>query len=225
LRAAREKVAIQSLDVNEKFQNLKTVLGNSGSNLQTLQGPLLDVLQPLVKAVIGVTAWAKRAEVIEDLRQEESDILWWLFGERSRDLDVSFGELKVPAGCLIGAKEIADLTRVLPGSFGVEAYLYKMLRLAHPKLDTSVTLSDTVFACPQEWLKQLVTLQGLDGVADLCPVHLAAQKSVEASGKKTAWHVPFQTASGLKAAMKLTPIDLALQAYRERLFISALNQI
>ena len=62
-------------------------------------------------------------------------------------------------------------------------------------MDDTISLSDAVFACPPEWQKQFITLQGLDAVAGLCPVHLAVQKSVEAGGKKTAWHVPFQTAS------------------------------
>jgi hypothetical protein len=224
LRAAKKKIAIPSLDVNDNLENLKTVLGNAGVNLQTVREPLLDVLEPLLKAVDGIITWVKRARRIEDLRQEESDILWWLFGERSRDLDVSFGELKIPAGCLIGAKEIADLTRVLPGPLGVEAYLHKMLGLAHRELDNTVSLSDAVFACPPEWQKEFAGLQGLEAVADLCPVHLAVQKSIESgSEKKTAWHMAFQTACGLKAVMKMKPIELSVQAYRERLFVRVLH--
>lgn len=224
LRAAKKKVVISSPDLSEEYQTLKTTLG-TGGNLEALQGPLLDVLLPLTHAVIAVTTWARRAGIAEDLRQEESDILWWLFGERSRDLEVPFSELKNPSGCIIGAKEIADLTRILPGPFGVEAYLHKMLSLAHTKLDGTVTLSDAVVACPLEWQRQFVALAGLGSVVDLCPVHLAVQKSVEGGGKKTVWPVQFYTVSGLKANMKLRPVDLSLQAYHERLFVVALRQL
>lgn len=224
LRAAKNQPPLPpAFDLGEEFQNLKTTLSGVGGNFQTLHGPLLDVLQPMLKAMTGISNWVRRAAQMEELRQEESDILWWLFGERSRDLDVPFSELKVPSGCIIGAKELADLTRMLPGPFGVEAYLHKMLGLAHPDLEGTVTLSDAIAACPLAWQGQFIAHAGIDAVADLCPVHLAAQKSVEAGGKKTVWPGPFQTVSGLKATIKMKPVDLALQVYRERLFVVALN--
>jgi hypothetical protein len=219
LRAAKKKTALPASDLSDKVANLKTTIANAGANTQAIQGPLMDVLQPLIKGVASVAAWAREVERMEELHREESDILWWLFGEYSRDLNVPFSELKAPSGCLIGAKEIADLTRVLPGPFGTEAYLHKMLSLAHPELTSTVLLSDAVLGCSVEWQKQFAALAGLDYAADLCPAHLAAQKSVEAGGKKTAWHAPFQTASGLKATMKMKPLDMALQAYRERLLM------
>lgn len=225
LRSARKKSVVAALDVNDKVQNLKTVLSNGGGNFQSLQGPLMDVIQPLTKAVNAIAAWARHAGTVENLRQEESDILWWLFGERSRDLEVPFAEMKAPSGCLVGAKEVADLTRVLPGPFGVEAYLHKMLALAHPDLDGTVSLSDAVMASPLEWLGRFGAHKGADSVVDLCPVHLAAQKCVEGGGRKTMWPGPFQTVSGLKATIKLKPLDLAMQAYRERLFVDALDRL
>jgi hypothetical protein len=225
LRVSRQQVVLPSLDVDETLKQLETVLNDPAVSLQTLKEPLFEALEALSKTVLSVAKWAKRAGLIEDLRQEESDILWWLFGEHSRDLDLAFAELKSPAGCLVGAKEIADLTRVPPGPIGVEAYLRKMLKLAHPDLTGEVALSDAVQACPSEWEKQFAAMQGLESVADLCPIHLAAQKSVEAGGKTSVWHVAFKTVSGLNAAVKLKPIDLALQAYRERLFVCALSEL
>ena len=211
------------MDLNEKVQNLKTTLQGGGNNFHALHGPLLDVLQPLLNAVSCVTDWARRVGQIEDLRQEETDVLWWLFGETSRDLAVPFRELKPPSACIIGAKELADLTRVLPGPYGTEAFMHKMLSLAHLDLEASVSLSDATLACPEEWQNQFIAVQRLDLVIDLCPVHLAAQKCVESGGKKTAWHAPFQTCSGLKGTRKFYPGALALQAYRERLFVRLMN--
>lgn len=92
LRAAKKQAPLPVLDLGDKFQNLKGTLGSGGANFQTLQGPLIDVLQPLLKAVTGVTNWARRAAQAEELRHEESDILWWLFGESSRDLGVRFND-------------------------------------------------------------------------------------------------------------------------------------
>jgi hypothetical protein len=225
LRASRKKLPLPSLDVNEKLQDLTTTLSAGGANFQSLHGPLTGVLQPLVQAVSAITNWATRVSRIEELRQEESDVLWWLFGESSRDLGVPFGNLKKPSACIIGAKEFADLTGMLPGPYGVEAYLHKMLTLADLDPNNAVSLSDAAFACPGEWQKQFVMLQLLETVIDLCPVHLAIQKCTEAGGKKTAWHVPFQTASGLKAGLKAKPIGLALQTYRERLLVRTLNHL
>lgn len=225
LRTAQKKAVIPLVDLSEKVQNLKTTLQGGGSNFQALQGPLLDILQPLLKAVSGVTTWVMRADLIQDLRQEETDVLWWLFGETSRDLEVPFRDLKSPSACIIGAKELADLTRVLPGPYGAEAFLHKMIGLAHPSLGESVSLSDATLACPEEWQNQFIAVQRLDSVIDLCPVHLAVKKCVESRGKRTAWHSLFQTASGLKATQKFHPVALALQAYRERLFVRVMDNL
>lgn len=206
----------------EEFQSLKELLNTGGANFQALNGPLPEVIQPLLQSVTLLTKWANQFSHTDDLRREESDVLWWLFGETSRDLGSKFSELPSPSATIVGAKELSDITRILPGPFGAEAFLHKMLELAHPKLTDSVSLAEATVACPEESLKGFVCSAGVE---TLCPVHLAAQKWLEAGGKKTAWHAPFQTASGLKPSTKFRPVALAMQTYRERLLNRAISSL
>jgi hypothetical protein len=82
-------------------------------------------------------------------------------------------ELKSPAGCLVVAKELADVTGALPGPYAIEAFLDRGIGLAHPDLKTPVAISDAVTACLPEWRTEALLAHGLDDVLDLCPAHVA----------------------------------------------------
>jgi hypothetical protein len=53
---------------------------------------------------------------------------------------------------------------------------------------------------------------------------MAARKWVEAEGEK-AWQTPFQSLTGFRATEKVKALDLAIQAYRERLLIRAIREL
>ena len=46
---------------------------------------------------------------------EESNMLWWLFSEYSRDEDRPWKSFSVPAVAIMAGKELADLTQIIPG--------------------------------------------------------------------------------------------------------------
>jgi hypothetical protein len=219
----RKKAAsIPNLDVSAPLQEVKTALQNN--QLPNLAGPLNTLLQGLATAVGQLNTWAQRASEEQELRQEESDVLWWLIGGHSRDLSVPFSSLKSPSGCLVAGKELADLARSLPGPYAAEAFLDSVLGQAHPQLKSAVSLADAISACPAEWRRALVMAEGLEDVLDLCPAHFAVQKFIESDGKR-GWQTPFQNAWGFKATDKLSPLDLAVQTYQERLLARALRGV
>jgi hypothetical protein len=210
------------LDVGQALQTVKTAL--QGNQVPNAAEPLTGVLQQFAKAVGQLAEWAEQAEEEQRLRKEESDVLWWLAGAHSRDLGLPLSDLKSPSGCLVVAKELADLTGALPGPYAAEAFLDNALRLAHPDLKAPVSVADAVAACPPEWRAALAASDGLEEVLDLCPAHTAVRKCVESDGKKT-WQTAFQAAAGFKATVKLKPLDLALQTYRERLLARAVREL
>jgi hypothetical protein len=217
LRSNGNGVPISTFDLDDHYENLKDTLKSGGANFQSLHGPLTDFLGPFLKALSGLKEWAVNRSQLDQLRQEETDILWWLYGERSRDSGGHFSELKASA-CVVGAKELADLVRVIPGPFGSEAFLSKMLVVAG--LDKAST-AETISAVPAELRSQLVDHKELQAVIDLCPTHLAIQKCNEHAGKKS-WLSAFQATSGFKATDKTRAINLALQTYRERMLLKVL---
>jgi hypothetical protein len=222
LRKSNEHQSQPQTDFSAELQALKAAFPQN--NVSHLSEPLTNVLQAMAGAVAHVSALASRLQGEQGLRKEESEVLWWLFGEHSRDLRQPFSELKSPSACLIGAKELSDLTQTLPGPFAAEAFLDKVLRLAHPTLTAGVSIAEAVTACLIDWQRSLIAANGTDSLADLCPVHLAATKSVEVEGKKT-WYGPFQSLAGFKPTVKMAPLCLAVQAYRERLFLRAFSEL
>lgn len=75
---------------------------------------------------------------------EETNILWWLFSEYSRDLKKPWNKASVPEVVLVAGKELADLTRVIPGPVAAPAILRKVIRYARPELANPLTIKDAI---------------------------------------------------------------------------------
>jgi len=187
-----------------------------------LNEPLSTTLKAVTEGVQHLTKWAALASDREELRKEESDVLWWLFGGHSRDLGVPFHQLPQLSAILVSAKELSDLTRAMPGPFSARAFLGTVIRTAHPDLSGKDSVADAVAACPLPWQEQFVAIAGLGRVDDLCPIHAAVAKSVEAGGKK-GWQAAYGALTGLKDTARFDPLDMAVQAYEERLLIRTVD--
>jgi GTPase-associated system helical domain len=152
---------------------------------------------------------------------EQTDILWWLFGEHTLDGTKSFSDLSIPEACYWGARDLAMLTRLMPGPFAAPAFLSRMLRLVEKTVPTQVRISDAVDACGKEWKEQwLSELTILMPYA--FPMLFAIAKSVEVGGGR-AWTAAFDHATGLAASGQVAPTHLALQVYNELLLQRALS--
>lgn len=186
----------------------------------------------VIRSIAAATVALARSfsDVVEQLRLrdrlqgEESEILWWIFGGYSRDLERPFSELEIPARCLVAAKELADLIDVLPGPVAAAAMLDRILRGPNPEANLSdVTLAQAIQGTPAEWLKswcegnELIQRHG-----DLCPTLIAAQRAVEAPGMDV-WVTPVERITRLSVRMELPPITLAAQAYDEHRLLRALT--
>ncbi len=194
------------------------------NELTKLAEPLLKALRSIEGKLNELITYSDSLRIEQELRREESDVLWWLVGGHSRDLKLPFSDMKHPASCLIVGKELADLARLLPGPFAAEAFLSAVLAAAQIDSATAVSLAEAVTTTPAEWRPTLSNALGIELVSDLCPVHLALRKYVEADGRKT-WQTLFHTATSLKASEVLMPSSLALQVYHERLFLRSLSEL
>lgn len=158
---------------------------------------------------------------LQRLRQEESNILWWLFAEYSRDLNQPMTKVGFPAVCIVAAKELAELTVVLPGPLPALAFLDKMLHTAKAKLPDTTSLQAAVNASPRAWRSQWMQRLKIADVEDLCPVLLAIKQSLETDGRDD-WVPAFERAAGVKVAEAIQSLDLTYQAYEENLLVRAL---
>jgi hypothetical protein len=152
-----------------------------------------------------------------DALREESNMFWWVFGGRSRDLAKSFRELGHPATCLVAAKELADLTELFPGPRAAPALLERVLADADGGSPTSFKLSDAVTSTPRDWRKQWLKKYAPPGVREATPLLTAVDKSLETEDR-TDWISSYRNASGALDA-DLSPVQLASQAYLENVLV------
>ena len=80
------------------------------------------------RAALTLTARRQAAAVIAldsfiRVQDEELQMLWWLIGQRSEDLDRSFDAVPVDAQALVFAKELAAHTTGLPGPASIKGLL------------------------------------------------------------------------------------------------------
>lgn len=226
MREIDENLGVRAPDVSLKKALDALTTASTGSNLTVLQEPIKVPFEKLAGAIKELSTSVnnmagKIAQEVESYR-ESSDILWWVFGEHSRDRNERMSDLPLPFAALVVGKELADLVRIIPGPLAAPAFLDKMLRFADSELSKSTSIKDAVNAAPREWRQQLIEGLGTRGVQGLCPVHLAIQKSLE-SEKATEWLAPFEKAADIKSKSAIPPLDLATQFYQERMLMRAVN--
>ncbi len=212
------------VDLEELLDTLTTAA--TGNNLTNLKEPIRPPFEQLAGAISKLAASVNKMgeKLTQEIRsrREESNILWWAFGEYSRDLDMRMVELQLPFATLVVGKELADLVNVVPGPIAAPAFLDKMLRFVDPVLSKSTSIRDAVNAAPREWRGRLIEEAAARGVEDICSVHLAVQKSLEFE-KSTEWIAPFDRVSDLKSKGAIAALDLATQVYHERMLMRAVN--
>ncbi len=198
-----------------------------GGNLQNLWPHLKAALE---KLCISAEKSVDLASAIQDLakqlrlQQEESNILWWLFGGFSRDLNSRMSDLDLRAACLVAGKELADLVLEFPGPFSAVAFLDRVLRGVEPNLGESITIQEAVNLTDSKWRENLLNDRDISIVKDLCPIHLAIEKSLEVDEGED-WLPSFRKSSGFEATDKITPLDLSMQIYQECLFVRATAEV
>lgn len=147
---------------------------------------------------------------------EESNILWWLFSEFSRDEEERWTKFSVPAVALMAGKELADLTVVLPGPVAASAFLDRVLKCAKPKPPTSVLIADAINAVSIDWRQRYSDRSCPSDLELLLPIGQAVKVSLTAP-ENGEWLPAFSQTTGISASAKVAPHALAHQVYVESL--------
>jgi hypothetical protein len=147
---------------------------------------------------------------------EETNMLWWLFSETSGDLQQRFSVLPVGAACLVTGKELADLTRIIPGPIAARAFLDKAVRSGRKKVPTSVSVTDVVNDAPKAWRTDHYAKPLPNELSSILPLNQAVRLSVQAPNDNT-WRPMFQTATGISATAEKAPNAFAYQVFLEHL--------
>ena len=114
-----------------------------------------------------------------DLVGEESNVLWWVFGERSRDTDERWSGCTVSKCALMAGKELSDLTRIVPGPAAAAALLDRVLKFAKAKPPASIALKDAISKVAPSWRQSFVKERCPSSLANLRPLSQGIKLSVE----------------------------------------------
>jgi hypothetical protein len=144
------------------------------------------------------------------IQDEELQMLWWLIGGRSWDLDCGFSAITADAQPLVLAKELAGLTGLLPEPRSIKGLLSR----AGISEQKRATIPNAVNACPPEWLRPLV--EGLEPSPVTQPIHFAIKRKLE-TGEGEAWIANWTAVAGIDPAYALPTLVLGSLFYRERL--------
>lgn len=197
-----------------------TVDKNDEALIQAVNsGELLSVAQALAVATNkAISAMARRQREFEaavqkyvNIQDEELDILWWLEGGHSFDLSLDFSKVPAEHLPLAIARELGNLTKVLPGPPALSSLLSRTGLQDAPLL----SIPDAVQAMPLEWLDKAVDELPSDGIsAHVTPILFAIQRRHEVHGNDN-WIAAWATTTGLPREPVLSPIQFAAAAYRE----------
>jgi len=175
---------------------------------KTLTNQLLSVLQPLAAETLTL--------------REEVDMLWWHIGGWSRLLEKPFADLAPGLAAVLAGVDLADMSRSAVGPVAAPAILQRTLAAGRKTQNAKITINNAVEALPQDLFDRLKLDHRLSTVPEICPVLTAFAKANEI-GPGPTWHTAFAKATKLEAKSAFAPLDLAMQAYRERLLLCALN--
>ncbi len=218
----------EELRVRPKFEAIKDPTETELSKIQNaadiaqLKDPLTKIAAALSKNLSNVDASFSRLRI----QDEELNILWWLFGEASRDLKRPFCELSLGAAAVVAASELADLVAFPPGPNSAEAFLRRALRRKNDhKPSEPISVADAVNALEKDWtIRAKAILVPLGDAAPLCPLHLIITKTCEAASQDD-WPALVRASCEVSPDLELDPVTLALQVFQERMFSMSIQLI
>jgi hypothetical protein len=155
---------------------------------------------------------------------EESNMLWWLVSEYSRDRNQSWKKVGLLAASIIAGKELADLTRVIPGPVAAAAFLDRIVRFSDsaesPKPITIKVAIDTV---PREW-RERYAFKPAAHLEDLAPISNGIKLSLTVS-EGGDWSPVFEKGTALEASSEMLPNVLAYQMFLEGLIVRLSGEV
>ncbi len=202
---------------HELIESAKTLIGQgqAPSAIQPISESITVLEEGLGTLVKSVEKSVRSLGKAQQTLQEETNILWWVFGGYSRDLGEPMQALGVHAVCIVAAKELADLTIFMPGPTAARAFLDRLMRHDDGDFPTA-TIKDVVNASPRTWREswgERYTSLSRDG---LFPITMAVVRSLETESLDD-WLAAYEKASPIATTQALPLLDIADQLYHELL--------
>lgn len=225
LRRRRPKLnlaASAALDTASLLQAAESLTTNQAAAAGPFLKAFEGVLAAHVKQLDARTAAIRTLDAHLRLLDEEQSSLWWFVGGTSKGLEVAFSSLPASCAAVVAGHELAAMRHEIAGAAGAAALLDMSLKLdrKREKVMTEFALVDAVGdTLPVAWRKANGVGARDRGVQDLCPLATALLMSTE-DGSPQEWRAAYARRYPAAAAARFTPLELAMQAYREACYLS-----
>jgi|GEM_PF-4427194 len=160
-----------------------------------------------------------------NMLSEELNVLSWIFGEYSKLANCFFQDAGTSLMMIYGPIELHEKTSTLHYINSARGFLHRILSIAlGSKKATTVSVVDSINAIPADFKAGLVK-QYKAHISELTPYLLAVSKSTEVNaGDDYSAPVKKQTGGGdIKKTFK--PDVMAIQIYKEIVFINTLENV
>ncbi|WMJ81435.1 GTPase-associated system all-helical protein GASH [Clostridium sp. MB40-C1] len=124
-------------------------------------------LESLKQNIINIFSNFEKMQKINNLKSEDSEVLWWMIGEWSYDLNKPFKKIDDNFIPILIGKEMADKVNVLPGPFAAKAVINKILSNYE---DRQLYIYNYAEKIEKDWLNRFVKEYYIEAIADFMPI-------------------------------------------------------
>lgn len=164
-------------------------------------------------SVRGINSSIDKMGAYMRVADEELQMLWWLLGERSLDLNIPFDKVDQAIQPLVFARELVSCTASSPGPLSLSALLSRAGLRSRGKL----SVVSAANAVSEQWAAE--TVETVSASPITTPIHFALDKRVE-TGDTGAWAKSWAAVTGLAEDEAAPQLVLGELFYRERLFLT-----
>jgi hypothetical protein len=204
----------QIANVDQNFNLIKEAFSGLATSLSTLAQQVEGVRKASGTAIkeLGALVPDPRVSILE----EESNMLWWLFSEWSRDLEEPLCDLEAGVAAIIAGKELADLTKILPGHPAVRGFLQRAIAASRKDhAGAQVSIADAIDKTPIEWRRLWVGQRDIAQLRGLVPVLEGIRLSIDGGD----WFSVFRARYPSLCTDEMAVADLAQRTFREALLL------
>ncbi|SFR71064.1 hypothetical protein SAMN05428960_0315 [Mitsuaria sp. PDC51] len=198
-----------TLEANEVAAAAKHA--ESGQHVEAIKA-LAAATSKLVSAIVKrQNKFESDVKTFVTVQDEELDMLWWLHNGYSIDRDVPFAEVPIDSRPFVIARELARLTKVLPGPTALDSMLTRTGVSEGPNR----SIASAVQGIDLAWIN--ATLEALpEGATSKhwTPILFAFERRVETDGA-AGWETPWAALTAMSIQAELSPMQLAQALYRE----------
>jgi hypothetical protein len=163
----------------------------------------------------------EKIQKINDLKSEDSEILWWMIGEWSYDLNKPFKEIDDKFIPILIAKEMADKVNVLPGPFSAKAVINKILSNFK---DKQLYIYDYAEKIEKVWLEKFVEKYYIEAIADFMPILKYFNKVIEIDEEDKSDIQLEKICPAIIKKVEISNNDIAYEIYLECLLSKAYKE-